>query len=153
MQKASFILLGTIYLLMFVSCGESVPDKTEWADEAKTIKIWERKTENGTTKITYYYANGNIKRVDEYKGLKKDGNSTQYYENGKLEFEKQYTAGLKTGIHKRYYNNGQLSSESHYNAGDREKTWTYYLCNGEKWLIESYTDNALASAERLLTSL
>ena len=153
MQKCSFILFSIIYMSMLISCGESIPDKTEWADEAKTIKLWERKTENGITKVTHYYANNSVKRTEEYKGQKKDGKIIQYYESGKLEFEKEYVSGLKTGTHKRYYNNGQVSSESHYNAGDREKTWTYYLCNGEKWLVESYTNNVLASAERLLTSL
>ena len=141
-----------IIVLLITSCGESVPDKVEWADEEKTIKLWERKTENGVTAVTYYYSDGTKKRLDHFKGMKRDGKMTKWYNNGKLEYEKEYSNGLKSGAHKSYYSNGQISSERFFKEGKREQTWNYYLINGEKWLIESYQENSLASVDRLLNT-
>ena len=77
---------------------------------------------------------------------------TKWYNNGTPEYEKEYSNGLKSGVHKSYYSNGQLSSERFFKEGKREQTWNYYLINGEKWLIESYEENSLASVDRLLNS-
>lgn len=105
----------------------------------------------------YYYENGSLKEINNYKDGKEDGKNIKYYKNGQLKFEGQHIEGdrygkfiwykedgkIKEAIELqrdskyeialgkwKYYDNGQLKSVELYRREELVE-WKYYYDNGQ----------------------
>ena len=63
---------------------------------------------------TYYYENGNIKKVYKYKNGNSHGKCFEYYENGQLAMEFENFEGKQVGLWKWWNEKGELIKEKDY---------------------------------------
>ncbi|MFN6947083.1 MAG: toxin-antitoxin system YwqK family antitoxin [Cytophagaceae bacterium] len=87
-------------------------------------------TSNG--KFTYYYEDGTLRHVGEYRKSLPAGTHKWYYENGKLESIESYFGkpGELHGLFQEYYEDGTLAFETRYRNGKMHGKTTFYRENG-----------------------
>jgi antitoxin component YwqK of YwqJK toxin-antitoxin module len=78
-----------------------------------------------------YYANGQLKDEEFYRGGKREGLSRWYYEGGKLKGEATFKNGEQEGWLKDYYENGQLKFEAIYKNGKPDGPFKFYDEKGQ----------------------
>ena len=73
----------------------------------------------------WYYYNGQLKRKETIKMVRRKVFGKSYYENGQLKNEGNYKDDKMEGLWKFYYETGQLKSEGNYKDGKliSEKCW------------------------------
>jgi len=90
---------------------------------------------NHTEKETY--ANGRIKYIVEKNDEDiQNGLSKFYYENGNLEYVGEFRNGLRIGHHQEYFENGGLKKEATYVIEDGTEKWVAEKLYGLDGLIE-----------------
>lgn len=95
----------------------------------KTVAQYKDGLLNGE-KISYYY-NGNIAAKNEYKDDEEDGYQITYYINGNKEHEGEVRKGSNEGLHIDYNYMGQVFSKSDYKNGVLDGYVAYYHPNGK----------------------
>ena len=81
---------------------------------------------------TYYYQNGKIKEIVNFKNNVEDGVFKEFYENGNIKAEGNYTPlqlgveteGVEQGELKEYDENGELVAKKNCELGRCETIWT-----------------------------
>lgn len=91
----------------------------------------------------YYYPNGKIKVIENYKDNLLNGESKYYYENGKISAEGNFINGLEEGEYKVYYENGQLRILENYSKGELNGPLFNYYENGDIKLKGQYVNGKL----------
>ncbi len=87
----------------------------------------------------YYYKNGQLGEIGEYKNGIEIGIWKSYYENGQLEEIGKYENGEQTGVWKSYYKNGNLKKSQEYKNGDMTGEFKLYFENGQLKIAGSYS--------------
>lgn len=81
--------------------------------------------------VKWYFENGNVFQVVNYKNGVLFGDRRVYFENGKLKSETAYKNGKKDGLWKSYFESGQLEETGNYERGEKEGLWKIYCENGK----------------------
>ena len=79
----------------------------------------------------WYYDNGKLSKVYQFKDGKKNGLQTKWWENGKKGSEENYKDGKLDGLEARWYDNGQKKMEASYKVG-KIISAVVWKPNGEK---------------------
>jgi antitoxin component YwqK of YwqJK toxin-antitoxin module len=78
----------------------------------------------------YYYANGVLESIVNYKDGDKNGISTSFYYNGRKMNEKSYTNDEINGYYRSWHQNGEKEAEGYLVDGEQEGQWKFYHDNG-----------------------
>ena len=78
----------------------------------------------------WFYSNGELKHIGEYKNNNETGEHIWYYDNGQIEAIENYTIGVLNGSFKEYHTNGKISIETSFVEGDQEGFTKYFRENG-----------------------
>ena len=97
----------------------------------------------------YYYPNGKIKVIENYKDNLLNGESKYYYENGKISAEGNFINGLEEGEYKVYYENGQLRILENYSKGELNGPLFNYYENGDIKLKGQYVNGNLKNGDEI----
>jgi antitoxin component YwqK of YwqJK toxin-antitoxin module len=112
-------------------------------------QIGNYKFDNISGEWKYYRENGDLRSVGNYNDYGSlNGESRFYHENGKLDAIGNYTTGKKTGKWRTYFNNGKLSSIGNYEYGEITGEWKYYRENGDLRSVGNYTNGKLNGESR-----
>ena len=87
--------------------------------------------ENRVGEWKFYYANGTLKEIANYKNGELDGKSVTYHENGKPDHELVYVDGQAQGYYKKFTKYGVLKEEGYYEDGKLHGPSTRYYNEGE----------------------
>ncbi len=108
----------------------------------------------------YYYNNGVLREIVEYKANKKHGTATEYSLNGTVITIQQFSNGvltdrqkinrydagnLKQGLWQEYSSSGRVSREMYYKDGELNGQYKEYDSLGNVRLVLSYRDGNLAT--------
>jgi antitoxin component YwqK of YwqJK toxin-antitoxin module len=106
----------------------------------------------------YFYNNGKLKEIVEYKENKKNGVANEYNLEGNLITIQKYSNGvltdrqkinrlddssLKQGLWQEYFDNGRLKNEKYYKRGDLNGQYKEYDEKGNLILILNYRDGVI----------
>ena len=90
----------------------------------------------------FYYPNGKIKEIADYKADSFHGKRIAYYENGNIYTSAHYNMGVFVDSFFLYFNNGQLRSECWFDSsGKAQGIYKIYYETGEISLIGRSVDN------------
>jgi len=81
--------------------------------------------------VKWYFENGNVFQIVNYKNGVLFGTRKVYFENGKLKNETTYVNGKIDGEWKDYHENGKLKESGTYEKGEKEGIWKIYSENGK----------------------
>ena len=88
--------------------------------------------------VNFYYKNGKLDNVLNYKAGKLEGVCNSFYENGNKQGVFNYTAGELDGLYNSYYENGNKSEVSNYKAGKLDGLANTYYENGKSKVVSNY---------------
>lgn len=78
-----------------------------------------------------FYANGNLKSIENWKNGKLYGKYVLYQKNGIKIFETKYFNGKDDGIYILYHENGVIQVQGRFSKGIPKGTWKYYNSKGK----------------------
>ena len=81
--------------------------------------------------VTWYYENGNIMQIVNYKNNSLYGLRKNYHESGPLKSQYSYIDGKIEGERVEYYDNAKLSESGFYENGERNGLWNEYFRDGK----------------------
>ncbi|MFZ4785681.1 MAG: hypothetical protein ACOYLH_09395 [Flavobacteriales bacterium] len=87
--------------------------------------------ENRVGEWKFYYPNGVLKEINNYKDGELDGKATSYHENGKVSSEMYYEKGLAQGYYREYNQIGTITEEGYYEDSQLHGPITAYYNNGQ----------------------
>ena len=82
-----------------------------------------------------YYANGQIKEVENYQNSELQGDYREYYKNGQISVKCSYNDGKKNGEFFEFYHDGVVWEHGYFTNGDYDGEYTTYFIDGK---IKSY---------------
>ncbi len=81
--------------------------------------------------VKWYYENGNVFQIINYKNGILFGDRKVYFENGKLKSETTYKNGKIDGAWKEFYETGISFETGFYEKGEKEGHWKTFYTNGK----------------------
>lgn len=90
--------------------------------------MWSNGEKDGTSK--WYYPEGNVSTVYEYRQGSIEGEVIYYHENGTKRQSTLYKNNQKEGVHYEWYPNGENKVIGQYSNNRQSGTWYYYDENG-----------------------
>ena len=97
---------------------------------------------NGSFKS--YYANGAIQSEGYFKNNKRKGFWKFYFQDGKVKQKSNYRYGKLRGYFRSYYKSGQMKSEGNFiDIEEKQGLWKYYDKNGKLREEQVYKDGTL----------
>lgn len=81
---------------------------------------------------TYFYSNGGLSQVNQYKAGVLQGKSTNYHMNGKKKSEIEFIDGSKEGHFISHFQHGTVQQDGWYVGDLAEDYWTFYNEHGAK---------------------
>ena len=96
---------------------------------------------------TTHYLSGTKESEGCYKNYSKDGTWRYYFPNGKIHRVENYKAGVKSGRFLSYDQDGQLSRDITYKNGHFFDTIKFFYANGKVNFKQYYDDKGLAEGE------
>lgn len=94
--------------------------------------------ENRVGEWKFYYANGTLREVGNYKDGELDGISTSYHENGKVSQEVYYEKGYAQGFFKKYNQVGTIMEEGYYEDSRFHGPVKQYFANGQLHSVDFF---------------
>ncbi len=91
----------------------------------------EKESEIFHGEVKWYFENGKVFQIVNYKNGSLFGDREVYYENGKMKSKTTYKNGKIDGNWKEYYENGNTKEAGSYMNGQKEGTWKTYYDNGK----------------------
>ena len=88
--------------------------------------------------VNFYYKNGKLDNVSNYKAGKAEGVSNSFYENGNKKSVENYKAGELEGVHNTFYENGKPKQVSNLKDGKFDGLCTIYYENGKPEQVLNY---------------
>lgn len=79
----------------------------------------------------FFYKNGNIKSIEQWKEGRLDGKYILYLEDGTKNMETHYHLGKDNGSYTLYYPNGNIRVKGEYEDGKPKGLWEYYTLEGK----------------------
>jgi antitoxin component YwqK of YwqJK toxin-antitoxin module len=95
---------------------------------------------DGEREGSWFFKEGNQKRIGAFKEGKMDGIWKHIYEGGKLSFTGKFKQGEPDEKHLAYYPSGILKWEGKYTAGKRDGDWHSYTPDGQLYLTITYSN-------------
>ncbi len=102
-------------------------------------------------KISYFY-NGNIAAKNQYKDNEEDGYQISYYINGNKDHEGEVRQGMNEGLHIDYNYMGQVYSKSDYKKGELDGYMEFYHPNGKIDYEARYTSGWIVAINQFDTT-
>ena len=81
--------------------------------------------------VKWYFENGKVFQIVNYKNGILFGTRKAFFENGNLKSETTYKNGKKDGVWKEYFEKGKLMESGTYEKGEKEGLWKIYYTNGK----------------------
>ncbi|WP_168800780.1 toxin-antitoxin system YwqK family antitoxin [Psychroserpens sp. NJDZ02] len=106
-----------------------------------TIRTIIKNGDYSESHITGFYPNGQISRI----GFKNKGPYKWYFKNGQLKEINNYKDGQEHGENKKYYENGQIKFEGKHYEGERDGKFIWYKKNGDIILASEYNHESAYS--------
>ena len=151
---------------MISSCASKEKQVFNYPDGNVRIEgFYEKGTDKQVGTWKYYDESGRLKRVENYKGGKKNGQSLIYYESGNLKVKSAYKSGLLDGEYIQFYDTGSnkkkiegtykvISVDNVYGSNSTELSvkdgkWKYYNQNGniDSIIVYQEVDDVYMGAE------
>lgn len=150
-MKPVFLKFFTLFLLASIafalnSCQFTQRKVETTYPDGKPMKVlFYRNSDTGieTVKIEYYYSNGWLESVSNYKNEKKHGKAKTWYANGKLASKEFYKSGELNGKCLYYREDGTLSYKAEFNMGISDGKWIIYNDKGEPSVIQVFDNGKL----------
>lgn len=134
-MKNTMLLIITLISLNFLGCTPGLEEvvSESYADGTpKVVKYFSGEGKSKTmVKEAFYYPDGQVRMVGEYKEGAKHGHWISYYNNGNKWSEGFYNEGINDGKTTTWHENGQKYYEGAYKNGERSGTWKFWDENGE----------------------
>lgn len=113
--------------------------------EEKGLQSIMRYSDDGkSSRIEFYYRNGEQAATGKYLGTKKDSIWKYYsYYGGFLSKEENYVNGIKVGTSREYYENGIASQEIYWNGGIKDGPWKMWFSDEKPQLDANYVKGKL----------
>ena len=129
MKKLSYLFLGLL-ITVFNGCTKDLIREVSetYADGTpKTVKFFRQEGENRILAIEeYYYPDGKLRMMGEFKNGKKEGHWISYYNNENKWSEGFYKDGINDGKTTTWHENGEKYYEGYYKKGERAGTWKFW---------------------------
>ena len=142
-----------IYLLfvcLFVSIchAQSIENFVQyWDKQQKTVQVsgqFINGIEQGAWR--WYWPNGKIKQLSQYKDGQLTGQSTLYYDQGNIEYQAFYKQGLLDSSYLAYHENKQIAIRGSYqikgNKSIKIGIWEYFNTKGLLLIREEFRANS-----------
>lgn len=114
-------IAGYTYYEEELYTGKAVDDRDRYYfEEGKADGTW-----------LFFYPNGNIKTIENWKEGRLQGKYLLYLEDGTKSMQTFYENGKDNGEYRLYYPNGNLRIRGAYEAGKAKGIWEYYDENGK----------------------
>jgi len=134
MKGIKYLIFGLIITTVF-GCTkdlEKVVEETYADGSPKTVRYFREEGRNKVLAIEeFYYPDGKIRMMGEYKNDKKDGHWISYYDNGNKWSEGYYANGINEGKTTTWHENGQKYYQGYYKKGERSGTWKFWDDKGK----------------------
>lgn len=88
------------------------------------------KDEDYHGEIIWYFENGNVFQIVNYKNGVLHGDRTVYFESGEIRNERKYEDGSLDGSWTAFFENGNLEQSGYYSQDEKHGIWTYYDSEG-----------------------
>ena len=129
MKKLNCLFLGLL-IALFSGCTKDLEKEVvdTYADGTpKTIRYFRQE---GNIKVLaveeYFYPDGKLRMMGEFKNDKKNGHWISYYDNSNKWSEGFYVDGINEGKTTTWHENGQKYYEGYYKKGERAGTWKFW---------------------------
>lgn len=103
--------------------GEFLVEFFKFPNEVKLFKTKQIKAE--------LFENGNIRLIEKYNGVNKDGISWTFFENGKISKIRKYSNNLQTGYGTIFHDNGNIKEIAYFNNGKIDNKYKSFYSNGK----------------------
>ncbi len=94
----------------------------------------------------------NLKALESYKTLKRDGFSIVYFENGNMKEQFGYQNGILEGTAREYFEDGKLFLKRQFKNGQLQGSSQRYHKNGKLWVDLKFKDNQLEGLALIFTN-
>lgn len=143
------ITIITLITMHLVSCApglEEVVTETYADGTPKTVKYFDGAGKSKTmVKEAFFYPDGQLRMMGEYKEGAKHGHWISYYNNGNKWSEGFYNEGINDGKTTTWHENGQKYYEGAFKNGERAGIWKFWDENGD--FIKEINYDAFAGDE------
>ncbi len=111
--------------------GDKLEGEQRWYwDNGKLQALFNYKNGLPEGKAVEYYKNGNVKTVSDFKAGILDGQVLNYDEQGNKTSLETYKNGVKQGPYKVWHLNGKLKLEGYFYEDEFDSLWRYYDAMG-----------------------